>query len=369
MTRRIALALGLAAAVILAGGTPASASQGVWRRLPVSGQPPTERSAPVAAALGSSIYLFGGVRDDFATGQNTFLNDLRRFDTRTGVWRLLSPHGGPPPARAFGVAAAQASTGRVFVFGGGTFDNFSLSPLNDLWAYSAAANTWTELHPRTSAPAARSGPVMWISGDRLYLFGGITAAFATLNDLWAYDLRANTWTELIPDGAPGSPPARHVAQAGGAEVGGVFTIYGGETIDATGNFVQLNDTWQLRVATRTWTRVTFPSGGDIAPPRNYGAAATIGQNLYLHGGDLPGGSAGCGAPFPQNPNNELWRFDVRAKKWARLQPAGDPVARLKRHVAVAADGRMYVVSGWDFQCADGVGPGQVWNLNTYAFTP
>ena len=30
---------------------------------------------------------------------------------------------------------------------------------------------------------------------------------------------------------------------------------------------------------------------------------------------------------------------------------------------------MVVVAGWDFQCPGGTGPGQVWNLNTYTFTP
>jgi hypothetical protein len=363
---RVFLGIFTAIAVVVASATPALASDGVWRRLPVSGQRPTERSAPATAAVGSSIYMFGGVRDDFATGQNAFHNDLRRFDTRSGVWQLLSPRGGLPAGRAF--SAASALSGRVFVFGGATFDAFSVTPFHDLWAYSPDRNTWTEIRPRTAPPEARAGHTMWVSGDRLYVFGGITATFTTLNDLWAYDLRANTWTELIPAGAAGSPPARHVAQAGATAVGGVFTIYGGETIGEIG-FVQLDDTWQFRESTRTWTRVTPAAGFDIAPPRNYGAAATVGGILYLHGGDLPGGSAGCGAPFPQNPTDELWRFDVRRQKWAGLHPGGDPVPRLKRHAAVAVGGTVFVFVGWDFQCVGGTGPGQVWNLNTYAFSP
>jgi hypothetical protein len=28
---------------------------------------------------------------------------------------------------------------------------------------------------------------------------------------------------------------------------------------------------------------------------------------------------------------------------------------------------MYLVSGWDFRCDNGVGPGQLWNLNLYVF--
>jgi len=44
---------------------------------------------------------------------------------------------------------------------------------------------------------------------------------------------------------------------------------------------------------------------NIEPPRNYGAAAVVGTALYLHGGDVPGGQAGCGPPLPQNPTDQL----------------------------------------------------------------
>ncbi|MBD2776491.1 kelch repeat-containing protein [Iningainema tapete] len=67
---------------------------------------PTERSTPAVAALRESVYVFGGVKDDFSTFQNTFYNDLYRFDTSTDTWFLLSPKGSLPPARAFAASVA-----------------------------------------------------------------------------------------------------------------------------------------------------------------------------------------------------------------------------------------------------------------------
>jgi N-acetylneuraminic acid mutarotase len=354
-----ATSLLLVSAPVPASGTVA---QGTWQRHVVTGTGPGERSAPVAAAVDSQLYVFGGVRDDFATGQNVFFNDLFRLDTRTDTWTRLAPVGGPPAPRAFAGGAGAPRHARFFVFGGSTFDSTSLTVFDDLWSYTPATNRWTRLGSTTPGPSGRSGPAMWVVGTRLYVFGGIDATFTTLNDLWLYDLVGGAWTEVRPTGA--RPQTRHVAQAGDVARFGRLTLYGGEGDPSLG-FPLLADTWELDLVHEVWREVT-PVAADI-PPRNYGAAAVLGAQLYLQGGDRPGGSAGCGAPFPQNPVDELWRFDLVERTWHRVTPGGDPLARLKRHAAATVDGRMYIVSGWDFRCDGGVGPGQVWNTDVFSF--
>jgi hypothetical protein len=83
----------------------------------------------------------------------------------------------------------------------------------------------------------------------------------------------------------------------------------------------------------------------------------------VQGGDTPGGSAGCGAPFEQNPTDEIWTFSLRRGVWSPITPRGDPSPRLKRHRGAEVFGVMYFFSGYDFVCP---GPGQVWNLDVYA---
>jgi N-acetylneuraminic acid mutarotase len=276
------------------------------------------------------------------------------------------------PAVSGGSAAAgpgvHPGSRRIFVFGGSTFapSGADFQPFDDLWAYSVAANRWTRLASSSPGPSARSGATMWVVADRLYVFGGIDATFTVHNDVWVYDLRRSAWSQLPVTGA--LPTARHVAQAGAVASFGRLTIYGGESIDPNVGFVLLGDTWEFDLVRQRWHEVT-PDQANISPARNHGAAAIVGRALYLQGGDISGGEAGCGAPFPQNPTDELWRFDLGRRAWQRLDPGGDPLVRLKRHAAATVNGQILVVSGWDFRCPGGVGPGQVWNLDTFAYTP
>ncbi len=79
--------------------------------------------------------------------------------------------------------------------------------LNDTWAYDPAANTWTELSPSGNLPPARGQSAMAYdpAAHRMIMFGGWNLD-TDFNDTWAYDPAANTWTELNPSGT--LPPAR-----------------------------------------------------------------------------------------------------------------------------------------------------------------
>jgi len=342
---------------------------GLWRQVETQGVGPSQRSVPAVAALGRSVYVFGGSDDDVVDGSVTILDDLFRFDTLRRRWTELEPEGAVPPARAFAGSVAHRPSNRMLVFGGAVFGDFfsDFVGLDDFWAYDVEDNAWTELIPTNDGPEGRSGPSMWIEGDRIYVFGGITSFFQVLNDLWVYDLGTNTWTELIANGEPGSPPPRDSAQSGTQPVSDRLIIYGGESLNENFEFITLNDTWEFDLEDETWTELTPEAPLNIDPPRNLGASTLVGRNLYLHGGDVPGGED-CGAVFLQNPTEELWRFDLDAQEWSQLQPIGDPLARLKRTSAATVGGSMYIFGGFDFECNDGV-PEQIWNLDVYRFLP
>ncbi|WP_163509708.1 Kelch repeat-containing protein [Fodinicola acaciae] len=363
--RRIGLVLVVLLGLLISPTAAHATGSGTWKTLVTTGVGPSERSVPaVAGASNNWLYVFGGVKDDFTTGTNTFYNDAYVLDVRASQWRQIQPtSAGGPAGRAF-AASATTPDARFYVFGGSTYNDQGgdFHAFDDLWSLSG--RVWTKL---ASGPVGRSGATMWSAGGKLYVFGGIGADFATRNDLWSYDIATNKWQEVLPNGAAGNPPTRHAAQAGPVAVNNQLTFYGGEGDPAQG-FPVLADTWQFDVLRQRWTEVT-PAVGDITPARNYGAAGVLGGGLYLQGGDVPGGSAGCGAPFPQNPTNELWRFDLTSRTWDQLKPAGEPMPRIKRHAAGVINGRLYLVSGWDFSCPGGTGPGQVWNKNTYVFTP
>jgi hypothetical protein len=347
------------------------AHAGEWIQKSPTGPRPSERSAPAVAAIGTKIYLFGGVMDDFTTGIDTFYNDMFRYDSVANSWSTITPAGAVPHERAFAAASDHKGLGRMYIFGGAHYGPFfsDLIAFDDLWYYRPSTNSWTQVTATNAGPSGRAGASMWIdlNDDTIYIFGGVDQFFGTHNDLWSYDINCNTWTLLIADGAPGSPPPRHVAMGTAHPKHGKATIYGGESIDEFFNFGLLGDTWQYDLSSNSWNDVTPAPAHDISPPRNYAAAGLIGNFLVLQGGDIPGGEDGCGSPFPQNVTDEVWRFHLNQHKWVRQFPSGDPLVRIKRTGSAVIGDVLYVFSGWDFQCPGGVGPGQVWNLETWAY--
>jgi N-acetylneuraminic acid mutarotase len=314
--------------------------------------------------------VFGGSRDDVVNGDVTIYDDLHRFDTAARRWTVLTPNSASPPPRVFAASVAHRPSRRMLVFGGAFFGPFfsDFSAYGDLWAYDVDDNAWTELHPANAGPSPRSRPTAWMVDNQMFVFGGVTSFFQVLDDLWVYDLRTNAWTELIPLGAAGSPPPRHEAAADTEAHRGRLVLYGGEAIDEAFQFTVLGDTWEYSLSSGRWRDVTPPPPDNVAPPRNYGTAALIGDSMYLQGGDTPGGDD-CGAVFPQNPNRELWRFDLRDRVWEQQFPDGSPLVRLKRTNSARVGDAMYVFAGFDFVCEDPVTPRQIWNLDVYRFEP
>jgi N-acetylneuraminic acid mutarotase len=366
--RRLVVSFALGSLILVPGSS--KAADGTWLDVASSG---LERSTPAVGALGKNIYIFGGVHDDFRTGVAMFYNDLHRFNTASMAMEELHPDGIAPLPRAFAAGVADPARKRLYVFGGATYQaNFvGFYAHDDLQAYDVEQNRWRRLGRLTGGPQGRSRPSMWLDGHKLYVFGGVTSALETLNDLWRFDLDSETWTRLIANGAAGSPPTRHEALNGQYPVSGKLTIYSGEHIDPSDPafFSIPGDTWSYDIATNTWTDRTPAAPNNVDPARNYGSAAVIGNAMYMHGGDIPGGSQGCGAPFPQNPSDELWRLDLTTYAWSKLSPGGDPLVPLKRSVATVVDGTMYVLAGFDFDCEELTSPGQIWNSRIYSYTP
>jgi len=345
------------------------ADDGHWTKLKTKGSAPSGRSAPAVATIDRSVYLFGGSFDDVVSGDVELYDDFYRFDTASSRWHELDPQGPRPAARAFAAATTDVASDRMLVYGGATFGPFfsDFVAFEDLWTYEADSGAWTELQPQNEGPQGRSGAAIWLWQGDLYLFGGITTFFEVRNDLWSFDLDTHAWTELIPQGAQGSPPPRHEAQHGGRVQGGRMLIYGGEALDENFAFLTLADTWAYQMSTGTWTELTPSPADDIDPPRYLGASALLHNRLYLHGGDMPGGEV-CGAVFAQNPTDELWEFNPARRRWEPLLPSGDPLPRLKRSRGVAANGAMLVFSGYDFACNAGT-PEQLWSSDVYRYRP
>ena len=139
----------------------------------------------------------------------------------------------------------------------------------------AFAQSWTELTPSGTPPAARGATtgVYDPASNRMIIFGGRDASGNNRNDVWVLadaDGEGTTpsrWIRLIADGAAGSPPARSGHSAVYDSTNNRMIIFGGCSANCA---PALKDVWALANAngiggTPAWTQLSPAPGPQLAP--------------------------------------------------------------------------------------------------------
>lgn len=242
------------------------------------------------------------------------------------TWREITPVSGPsPPARALASAILDSQGRRMVVFGGQGASGL----LNDVWAFDLAAHTWTDLTPASgAAPDPRFTPVSVYDpvGHRMITWSGQKSGGAFLNDVWAFDLAAGAWTQLTPSGGP--PNIRYGAA-------GVFDPVAGDLVTFAGftNLGRFDDVWRLNPAASTWIetqavnrpleRCLLSAGYD-----------SQGHRMIIYGGQNAGALG------------DLWAYDLNLDAWIELTPAVSPAGRwFTSHIYDAANHRTVIFGG------------------------
>ncbi len=163
---------------------------------------PAPRGAAGAAAIGSRIYVAGGLSDTGITGS------LVRYDPHTDEWDASLP----PMKLAREHVAACALDGQLHIFGG------RIGGLNNQDAhevYDPQTNAWSDAEP---LPTPRSGIAAAVLNGRCHVFGGEqTSGTFDEHEAWSADAG---WETLPP-----MPTARH--GLGAATVGSRIYVVGG----------------------------------------------------------------------------------------------------------------------------------------------
>lgn len=158
-------------------------------------------------------------------------DDTWAFDVAAARWVNLTPTSGPKPLkRCLHALIYEAATDRMLLFGGCS-SGFGPCPQGDLWAFDLKTTSWTELTPRGAAPSARSNAsLVYEAATRtLFLFGGKTAS-GTSAETWSYDLEGNVWMQLE---RTKGPSARSSQATSYDTQSGRTLIFGGLTADGS----------------------------------------------------------------------------------------------------------------------------------------
>ena len=245
-----------------------------------------------------------------------FLSETWAFHTDCDNFEELAVGGVAPPARTRHATALDAERGQMIVHGGrwraGDSGNYTLH--EDLWAFDLATNEWTEL-PSEDGPRARVAHSMVVSGDQLIVYGGNSTSAATsyvpMADVWAYDLNDKAWSRLDDDAPAGK---RHFQATAISDDGAKMFVYGGGDERAYyGPF--FGDLWAYRVESGTWSQL-HDGTGDAPQARIMPSLIYDGTDnrLILWSGHDDSNLGNT---------NQVWSFDLSTYTWSMLNSGDD----------------------------------------------
>lgn len=276
------------------------------------------RSALVVAALAALLVACGpepSPQGPASAGQSPLTGPSAAGSQSAGpsaaaaTWSQLPAGSAAPASREDHTWTTTPDGATAYLFGG----RDGSSVFDDLWAYDLATDAWSQVSNAGAGPPARFGHnAAWAPGIGLVVFGGQAGA-AFFNDLWAYDPAANAWRPLPTGGA--QPVARYGSCAAIGLDGRMWISHG-----FTSEGQRYADTWAYDFDASAWTNET-PAAD--APMRRCLHACwwTDDGGLVLYGGQTTGTTA----------LGDLWRLSVGERpgtnEWRQLDPVGLPPAR------------------------------------------
>ncbi|KAH8719362.1 cell polarity protein-like protein [Phaeosphaeriaceae sp. PMI808] len=259
-----------------------------WSRALPQGARPTGRYGHTLNILGSKIYIFGGQVEGF------FFNDLVAFDlnslqSSTSRWEVLlsnsrdqaSPQGRSPPARTN--HSVITYNDKLFLFGG----TDGVTWFNDVWTYDPRSNSWTELDCIGYIPVAREGHSATLVNDTMYIFGGRTQDGVDLGDLAAFRITSRRWYMFQNMGHSPSARSGHSMTAFGKHV----VVMAGEPSSSASDRNELSLAYILDTS-----KIRYPP--NETAPQQQQQQQTTNTPRKLSGGDRSNIPQGNGAPPP-----------------------------------------------------------------------
>jgi len=255
-----------------------------------SNEPPALYEACEWTDLNGNFWLYGGVDQSFGTH-----NDLWKYDPVAKEWTWMTgtnsinnagnygTRGVPspanrPPSKGWGVGSWVDNNGDFWMFGG-----YGAGYFSDLWKYNIATNEWTWMKgPNTTYQSGIYGTIgvpdtsnipgcrgelseTWRTnnGD-LWFFGGQSPSpYYSFNDMWRYNIAANTWTWMKGSnlteqvGTYGVQGVENAANTPGARAAyghwkdnnGNLWLFGGDDYYYGNSY---NDMWRYNPVSNNW---------------------------------------------------------------------------------------------------------------------
>lgn len=292
----------------------------------------------VLSASRNALYLWSGANNSIP---DNYVGDMWSYSLAQKAWRSIP---GPHPFTVYEQAmVCDPYLDKLVLFGG---SDAGYHAGTQTWLFDLKSELWTNPAP-VVVPEARAGQTLCFDGARrvTWMFGGSTNG-TPVDELWRYDAKANTWTQVpVPGDRPG---ARRFANMAYDSKHDVILLFGG----VTGSDEPLTDTWVLHPASPRWEKVSVPTTPatlrTYAEDMDYDSANDVfvlNQNgrFWLYQYDAPSLAATASEPGVQfrllstNPARHAARMSFTLGREADVRI--DVVDSLGRRLSTLARGR------------------------------
>ena len=238
-------------------------------------------------------------------------------------WSRATPSGTIPSPRIDAPIAYDPAGRQLFMFGG--LD--SSGDRNDLWAFSVDNQQWTQINPSGQAPNPRHGHTVTLDPvrRRVIVIAGEGGGF--FGDAWAYDIQANAWTQLSGNSSGPDPRYGH---------SGIYDPKRDRIVISHGftSAGRFDDTWALDLKSNSWSDISPSSMRPLRRCLHHAVYVPQSDQMLLYGG--------CSSGFGPCPQGDLWSFDLARNQWTQIVTAVSPAPR-QRYGMVFDDNRKKLV--------------------------
>ncbi|UYP47573.1 hypothetical protein NEF87_003858 [Candidatus Lokiarchaeum ossiferum] len=253
----------------------------------------------------SEVFMFGG---EVAYQSSTLLNQSWKYSTISNNWKYIVSDKSPCARMSHGMVYIVRSNS-ILLFGG--MNVIDVSRMNDMWEFNLETEKWEELVLAVS-PSPRSDMSMYYddSLNKVFLFGGYSPYGSKLSDMWEFDIRNQTWSEV---NCSLKPRARYGHQM-------VYNSHSHEGILFGGNNAgMMNDLWAFNGSTLTWSELINTN----PPPVRYWNCLTYmpsSNSILVYGGRNDN--------FDGDSLSDSWKYSFVTKSWSELLLNTNPSQRM-----------------------------------------
>jgi hypothetical protein len=227
------------------------------------------------------------------------------FDVATESCQSLPVEGAGPTARFSHNAVHDAHGGQLLIWSGRMLDASGSTLLNDVWAFDLVAHSWTNLVAASPAPVARYGTAAVFDPDTgtLVTFAGFTTQ-GRFDDTWRFDPLQRVWRDVTAASPQPGERCLHAAAYDGQRRH--MIMFGGQRGNAA-----LDDAWALNLSTDVWTALPPAPEGRKFPAVAYDPT---GDRFLVFGGERT----------DRTRAGDLWALDLQRQAWSTLTTSGPP---------------------------------------------